>query len=588
MSAELHETLHRAIGTRGGLFHPTVARLGLYHLAMDQRSLEGYYRRAFVESFRIIADHLAMLNGLTRDKIIGPSGSAVSNLFLALPALEECVLNGRRTTENELLPLNQAIDNAIELLAAETHEDLIQLRTAAAVRVEGLTDRLLKTRALADEAITKSLTCEASDRNEWLCEAINQYSELLDQPVGSRDPMTWLLMGWARMRRDGVREEVVRAFHQACLTASGLQDQVHQEAHRHLAMAQGERGESDAAIQSVQKAMGDQPSALLMVEGVRYASMAGRLDDAYAIWERALAKDPFAILALIECKDLILHAPRFSQFAQESETKERKAARAALGQFQRHKEETERLIEEEGLDVSLPASVTAQLDFYKDQIRAASAPAARWIANESRRLGAEIHQVVTKQLERRLLACRNERQHAQGELESTKKLKDRVILGLEQQCQAEITAERARLGLDGSDRTPSASGCATSGGISAGAFTVYFVLSALADGFAARFGPNTSIGAFLMLALALPAAMGALHVLSRSSQQWNAERSLESQARSLDASVKQQIANIENDFRAKQQHYLDRIEELRVKEDEAAARLSVHQKGLNQDYPAAA
>ncbi len=581
ISADLHETLHRALSTRGGLFQPTSARMGLYHMAMDQRALGAYYRRAFVESFRMISDHLAMLNGITRDKVIGQPGSAVSNFFLSLPSITDTVLTESKSNDPTLASLTLAIEDAIERLAAETHYELTHLRSAAACRIEGLPDRLLKTRALADDAVIKSLHCEANDRSEWLGESATQFSEVLDQPVGSRDPMSWLLFGWIKWRREGAREDVVRAMHQACLTSSTQHDEVYQEAHRHLAMVQAERGDHDAACQSILKALDARPSALLMVEGVQYAAQAGRMDDAFSLWERALAHWPFALLALIESKELLLHAPKFAQFAQESEKNERNKARKAISQLKTHKENTERLIEEQSLDVSLPASISYQLDQFVEQLKHASAPAASFIAQESARLAEEIHQVVGKQLERAHLLARNERQQAQGELEHLEKLKDKVILGLEHQNQQALSDERVKLGLIG-DNGPSSSGCMASGAITAVSLTVYFVLCTLMPSLAARIGPNTAIGAFLMLVLGLPAALGGLHVFSRITQQWGAEKQLETRTREIDENTKAQIRAIESDFRIKQQAILDRVEQLRQKEEAAAQRYSQHQNSLRK------
>lgn len=572
-SEELFANLKEVMHLKGGLFRPAEYRLALYHVAPELRDIETFVRAYLRSMLEQTESQLSQVSPSMVDQMIGPPGTpfrdAVSKSFVAAGMLT----SKRTTVEPELTPIYEFLFDSTQNYAYELHAELCALRNASARRLDGLPDRLIKHRSLAEESIVRSLLEPSSDRFEYLADAESSLMEVLEQPAGSKDAIAWLMFGWLKMRKDGGKEEVQNAFSQASLFSSGGNDPITEESNRHLAHVLFERGSHESAWMTLQKSLVVNKSPTMLFESSRYALFARKLEDATRNFDEALRLWPLLGLSCILDRDYLLNCRDWLACMEPFEAELRQNIVSGAKRLSDSKSRWMTIAQAGNPNFEMPASLSGEIENIKRVKGQEDLFSMVWLKEQVDSIDESIAAQALDSLEQDVRQAKQGVINAHNAIEALQEWRGRSLATLEAHCQQRHEAERTRIAPGGLGRTESNRGCVLSMVSLAGGYSIYFLICAIFRGMVANIGPGTPAGKTIMIALLIPFSVGVAMTVAESMKRWQMETELAKSAGQINDEVKAAVQKVNTEFQERMNDLSEQLDEAKANEQAAQQRL---------------
>lgn len=561
-TTDLRQVIDEALGTPGGFFPASSYRLAVYFLAPTPQEIEQFQKQSLYRSIEAMTRCLQSQSSADADQLIGPSGSLVREGLRQIVAASP-ILIGATQVEGATHWAKTVLLDTVESECNRLEASLRSLRHAASRKLESMPDRLQKARALAEEAMYHALLDGESDRHHWLREAESRIEEVLEQPVGQRDPFSWLLQGYLLHLRDRNIDSGQAAMLQACLASGKEHDAVFLEAIRTLAHFQARNGAFEAAFQTFQRANGAIPECM-EAEALIYAAGANRGDEMRILAANLASRWPIGLVGIYGHELALEHGATFRGALDESSRFIVQNAKTGLQQWEQLAERLQVRLTAIDENLELPVAITSAQSYLTDVLEQPDLFTASWTIAESDR-GRQDTIAATAQLARTALTqLQTEMSELGRTVEKVKEWREQMIEGIRQSRTHQEYAERRRLGLT-KDEDKAQAGCMMGSSVGCMGFAAYFVACFASAGIASAWGPNTSNGRWIMAGIALPIVLGIalafIDSVRRSVSQMELNRSIST----LNQEQKNAIDQVQEQYMAQMEPLTDRTRELKAR-----------------------
>lgn len=581
---DLNTILVEKVKATGGFFRPAEYRLALYLAAPPREDLERFVRLSVHHAMERAHAHISMLTAGQETTTLGEASSPLrAGLFRIISV--SGVLSGEAKPD----PSQQKIRDVVLDLAEDEINSLEtwfqELRQASNRRLERMPDRLQKYRGLAEQALNRFLVEGDLDQDDWLREARSHVEDVLEQPVGQRDPYTWMLYAWIALRRDQ-RETAQHAFLQACLASSGERDALFFEANRCLALMQFESGAFESAFQTLQKGGLSPTDPTLLLDLLTAAIAADRLDDTVALVHQTFRSWPLIGLALFSEPALLTKAAHWRRAIEAASDAIVSDAKVAASKWRRSVERMQRSLEAFDSGLRLDVTVTGKVEALTEGLEELDPFFGGWLIREAEAGEDEVQRAGAAAMQRAVRDAQLELIEAQKHVEELKAWRKSLVDQILKNRDQTALHHRMRLGLRPDDDRAQA-GCMMAGGVGCAGYALYFLGCMVSAAFAASAGPNTSAGKLVLSALAVPFVMGVLFTIVDGIRRVVAESELGRELRQLDAEGEKAIEEIDTSYRAKIEPLTEAVEKARIRRDQATEALRQLQELKREGEPEA-
>ena len=160
----------------------------------------------------------------------------------------------------------------------------------------------------AERALKNGMQASGRDRQEEFKDAMRLLSEVLTNPIGSRDFVAWFQLGWLKWKDKNNLPDAEEAFYHAA-RLSGSQKKPHYVSSvRHLAYIQYLQGKHKDAYATIQKLLtlwpqdGDHE---VLYDAARYAAKLLRHQEVIALLEKCIDLRPQTIVTMFTEPDFL-------------------------------------------------------------------------------------------------------------------------------------------------------------------------------------------------------------------------------------------------------------------------------------------
>lgn len=565
---DLHQILSEKSKAHGGYFRTSEYRLALFLLTPDVPEAERFIKASLRNSFERIGNLLNMLPPEQENYLLGDHTSPIRLGLERLIAVSS-TLSGEGKLDSSLEETKKVLLDLIDDEAIRIIESNRAIRLASAKRVDRMPERLQKSRSLGEQALTRFLIEGQLDEDDWIRDANNYLDEVLQQPVGQRDPYTWLLYGWLNQRKDH-REIAQNAFLQACLSASADRDILFVEANRILAGSQMDAGSYEAAYQTLLKVPAPHSDPTVTTDLLRAAIGCDRVDESRALVAELIPQWPLALLGMYSDPDILDKANTWRNGLELVADGIVKNGKQQVAHWQKTNLELQTSLTELEPGLELPVANSTAVNSMEACMAQPDVFSAHWVVSEARR-GAENSVDAAKLVVKNCVKEKQVRLHQiSARIDEVKALKAQQLSQLSSTKYHEQSAQRQLLGLNVADDRAQ-SGCMLSAGLGCAGYAAYFTVCFISAAISISAGPGTSTGKIIMGVIALPVAFGILFTIADGIRRMIAESELARQMKQIDERHEAAIANIEQAYKEKMPGLLEEMAEAKKEVDRGDA-----------------
>ncbi len=561
---DLHQILTEKARATGGYFRSAEYRLALFLLTPDVPEAERFIKTSLRQSLERVG---TMLNSLPPEQegyLLGEMNSPVRQSIERMLSISG-TLSGEAKVDPALEDSRRMLLDLIDDEAIRIIESNRAIRVASNKKIDRMPDRLQKSRALAEQALTRYLLEPQLDEEDWLKDASNYLDEVLQQPVGQRDCYTWLLNGWLNLRRDN-RDGAQNSFLQACLAASADRDILFVEANRILARGQMDNGAFEAAYQTLIKIPPTNTDPLVTYDQLCAAIGADRVDEARSLIAKLCMEWPVGVLGVYGDQELLAKATSWRGSLEIAANSLVSEAKRSLQLWQKTNLEAQTKLSDLHSGLELPSTTVNSFSSLDTAMQRSDMLLAAWVRGEAQR-------GLMNSLDAARLVCKNyikECQLAvhrvQNKMDDLKEWKSQQFTYMKGAKYNEQNAQRQILGLDVvSDRTQT--GCMMSAGLGCAGYASYFIVCFVSASVAATAGPNTATGKFVLGVIGVPLLLGVLITVADGLRRMVAEAELGRQMKQIEDRHDIALQDIEATYKEKMPPLMDEMKAAKAEAD---------------------
>ena len=158
----------------------------------------------------------------------------------------------------------------------------------------------------AERALKNGMHASGRDRQEEFKDALRLLTEVLNNPIGSRDFVAWFQIGWLKWKDKQILPEAAEAFYQAARLSCSVNNPYYVPSLRHLAYIQYLQGQHQDAFGTIEKAVQAKPEDYdVLYDAARYAAKTLRNQYAIARLEKCIDLRPQTIVTMFSEPDFI-------------------------------------------------------------------------------------------------------------------------------------------------------------------------------------------------------------------------------------------------------------------------------------------
>jgi hypothetical protein len=546
---DLNHLISQSLRSQGGFFRPTGYRFLLYLLGVDRIELDEFYRHQFQLLMGDVQSTIALLPESAERTLLGPDDDPIRRGIVRMTKVAKGITGNVKLDPSQLgtkAILLDIFDDAI----TRNLQEFLALTAAAGKSLTGMPERLQKNRSLAEEAMQGFCLGSSTESLDLVSIAKQRLEEVLEQPIGQRDGYAWLLSGWINFCRDGYRDAAQSDFIQASLIGGKTQNAIFIEANRMLAWLQYTGGHFEAAYQTIQKVLMVTTSQEVKVDALRYAVMAGRDQDAVALFTDAISTHPIALLAILSEQDLLARCGGLLGAGKTAMARLVSNARNDLNAWGKTIDHLTEILEQVGSSRQIPTNVVTRFDNLSQSLEDTDIFHAWWVSGESKRGKEQVESEVLKSLHIEAAERRSYLAQIQTGIDQLndwkRTAKDRAYAM--KSVKEQYTRKSLNL-LEDADRV--AHRTMTFFGLGFSGFCIYFGLCMFVPALGENVGPSSPNGKWVMLLLMLPMVIGFMVSVTDGMKRMAAESDFEREVRTLNG--EQEAAINEVDLKYKEQ-----------------------------------
>lgn len=547
----------------------------MYLLDGDRNDLDSFYRHQFQLLMGDVQATLALLPEAAERTLLGPEDDPIRRGIVRMNKVAKGIASNAKVDPSQISTKAILLDLFDEIITRNQRE-FLAINAAAGKSLSGMPERLQKNRTLAEDALHGFLMGSSTDTLDLVAIAKQRLDEVLEQPIGQRDGYSWLLSGWINCCREGYRDVAQSDFLQASLIGGKNQDAIFVEANRMLAWLQYGNGNFEAAYQTIQKVQMFSASPEIQLDALRYAVMAGREQDAIAIFTTTLSTNPIALLAILSEQDLLARCGGLLSSGKTVMSRLVATARTDLNVWGKTIDHLSSTLESIGSSRSIPVAVMTRYDHLSQSLDDTDIFHAWWVSGESKRAKEQVEAEVMKSLQLEVSERRSFLAQVQTGIEQLndwkRTAKDRAYAV--KSVKEHHTRKSLNL-LEDADQV--ASRTATFFGLGFAGFIIYFGLSAFFPPVGEAIGPSSPGGKWVLMVLILPMIIGFFVSVSDGVKRIAAETEMEREVRTLNAEEESALKEVE-------QKYVEQLAPLQEKLNDAREAISQVENAIQSVY----
>jgi tetratricopeptide (TPR) repeat protein len=299
-----------------------------YHLqivAANTDELMQHQERAFRLQWKAAAENLRALASLgsrqdRTNALIEELNGRAHELLLATNTQTDVLREGFEELAEGLGQLNATAEDLLDAtkfqtqvleqgfatvarLMMEQHRTLLEITRVLRNPYETKAQELLKE---AERALQNGMRASGRDRQEEFKDALRLLTEVLNNPIGSRDFVAWFQIGWLKWKDKQVLAEAAEAFYQAARLSGSERKPYYVSSLRHLAYIQYLQGQHQDAFATIEKAVKVAPEDHdVLYDAARYAAKTLRSKYALELLEKCIDLRPQTIVTMFSESDFL-------------------------------------------------------------------------------------------------------------------------------------------------------------------------------------------------------------------------------------------------------------------------------------------
>jgi tetratricopeptide (TPR) repeat protein len=163
--------------------------------------------------------------------------------------------------------------------------------------------RMLELREQADKWLTNGMSNTGRERDDDYNDAMQLLQEVIKNPIGNQDYVTWFQIGWLLWQHSAKLPEAEQAFYRASRLSAPHTNQYHGLSVRHFAYMQDLQGRHEEAFQTMQKIVDVASDPDALYDTARYAAKTGRKREALTLLEQCIKLVPTTIITMFAEED---------------------------------------------------------------------------------------------------------------------------------------------------------------------------------------------------------------------------------------------------------------------------------------------
>ncbi len=544
---DLTITLQEAFDIQQGMFKPSEYRMALILLNPNKESLEAFFQVQVTRNLAQTEGIMSVTNASSLNQILGNEGSTIRRGIDSAIRVQNHLASNSNAVEESLIGTRDFIRSYVESEAIRYVEEISALKEVNNRRMIGLPDRLAKHRSLAEDALVKSLI-DPVDKIDWLDDAINRLDEVVEQPIGAKDPFNWLLFAWAKQRKNDIGGSVHEALAQACLVSNATQDALFVEAHRSLAGYFASKSKFDKAATTLQKIIGSGEEYEALLEYVIYSASSTQQNLAITQYKQLVAQKPFTAFLPISNPAMGQNGGAWMNVVKEESESIVNEAAGQLSAWKVTLDGIESLADQHESIAEFLPQYNVCYEFLSERLKGSHIFEASYLSSESIRFHKDMELKVRKMIEVEKSQATHEIQSLELKKESLRRSRDESVAVLRGYRVIKEGQDRIDLNLAKDNSATMQKGCGTSLMTGFGGFGVYFIMGMFSNNFLNSAGPGTSTGKVIMGALLIPPALGGIMSIMDAIRKNTAHNELNRRGKEYDSEMEKRIAEIDMQF----------------------------------------
>ncbi len=562
---DLNHIISQSLRSQGGFFRPSGYRFLLYLVGADRIELDEFYRHQFQLLMGDVQTTLALLPESAEKTLLGPEDDPIRRGVVRMTKVAKGITGNVKLGPSQLGTKSILLDIFDDAITRNLQE-FLALNAEAGKSLTGMPERLHKNRSLAEEAMQGFCLGSSTDTLDLVSIAKQRLEEVLEQPIGRRDSYAWLLSGWINFCREGYRDTSQTDFLQASLIAGKTQNAIFVEANRMLAWTQFTCGNFEAAYQTIQKVLILTTSQEVKVDALRYAVMAGRDQDAVALFADVISTHPIALLAILSEQDLLARCGGLLGAGKMAMERLVSNARNDLKAWGKTIDQLTKILEQAGSSRQIPTNLVTRFENLSQSLEDTDIFQAWWVSGESKRGKEQVESEVLRSLHIEAAERRSYLAQIQSGIEQLNDWKrtarDRAFAI--KSAKEQYTRKSLNL-LEDADQV--ANRTATFFGLGFCGFCIYFGICMFVQAIGDTVGPSSPSGKWVMLFLMLPMVIGFIVSVTDGMKRMVAESDFEREVRTLNAEQEAALNEVDS-------KYLEQLAPLQEKLNDAREAVS--------------
>ena len=207
----------------------------------------------------------------------------LENISAMLPQLAQSmdrISESNLRIESELEDLRGSLEDCFQRLAEIAIEQRELLRQISEALSRPYETQVRELRNEATRWLEQGMAHEGRDRREDWSDAMRLYLEVIKNPIGMQDYVTWFRIGWLQWKSASDYKEAEDSFYRSQRLSSSTGNSYHLKALRYLAYMRYKRGDFSGAERSQEQACSLSNDAQSMYDLARYKSKLGKSSEA--------------------------------------------------------------------------------------------------------------------------------------------------------------------------------------------------------------------------------------------------------------------------------------------------------------------
>lgn len=243
---------------------------------------------------------IAHLQGEANDRL-SQLADGMTQLCQGIELLNEGLDSLNETAAATLAAISEqtgAIKNGFAVMAEQMlvqHKTLLQIAQKLRRPYE---TQMLELREQADKWLTNGMRNTGRDQEEDYRDAMRLLQEVIKNPIGNQDYVSWFQIGWLRWKHTDLITEAEEAFYRAARLSASEGNLYHVLSTRHLAYMQYLQDRHEDAYQTIRRIVDTELDNHVLFDAARYAAKTGRRDESLSYLDRSIDRVPTTIISM--------------------------------------------------------------------------------------------------------------------------------------------------------------------------------------------------------------------------------------------------------------------------------------------------